>query len=232
MAQNYDYYYQYIYKLLLNALQANVQIRKGDKVLDLGCGTGMLSHMIWKTIGLKIPIVCIEPSEEMIRAANSKEGLTTQRATAEKYVLTNEQQVFHVILITNSFHHFQKQSEVLLGIKKMLAKDGCAVITTHRSQLPMIRAAEAYLEDRVDSTEPTLNLIEEAGLKGEVKLVVECYNIDKSFWYEFMRRRMYSFYRQFTDKKIEDGIKELEQKHGDADHIKITSVIRLIIITQ
>ncbi len=181
---------------------------------------------------LKKSIVCVEPSEDMIRAANGKEGLTTETATAEEYIATNQQQVFNVILITNCFHHFQKQSAVLSGIAKILAKDGCAVITTHRSQLPMIRAAEAYLQNRVDSTEPTLKLIEEAGLKGEVKLVDERYNIDKSFWYEFMRRKMYSFYREFTDKEIEDGIMELEEKYGDVDQIEITSIVRLIIITQ
>lgn len=232
VAQEYDYYYKYIYELFLEAIKANVQIRPDDHVLDLGCGTGQFSHMVWKSMGLNNCIRCIEPSEDMLRAANGKEGLITEKATAEEFFgsYTSEES-FRVILMTNCFHHFSHPAEVLSGIARMLPKDGFAVITTHRSQLPMVRVAETYLKTRVDSTEGTLKLIEEAGLKAELKIVVKHYNIDKSFWYKFMRKRMYSFYRRFTDAEIEAGIAELEEKFGDVDQIEIKSTVRLIIIT-
>lgn len=232
IGQEYDIYYQYIYKVYTNAILRHVPIGVDDNVLDIGGGTGELAHMIWKQAGLRNRVLCVEPSEDMLVVAREKEGVVTVKATAEEFFNSESspKQMFDVVMMNASFHHFQDPVMVISGVKECLPKNGMGVITSHKSHLPIISMAKALLEKCTDHTDNTLDLVQSSGLKAEVKLVVQNYTIDKQFWYNFMRKRMYSFLRQFSDEEIEEGIDEMEKQYGDVSEIQMESKLQMIFI--
>src|SRR4030042_5246636 len=50
----------------------NSKLLKQDKILDVGCGTGVLIPYIIKNLGDTGKIICIDVSDKMIKAAKKK----------------------------------------------------------------------------------------------------------------------------------------------------------------
>ena len=189
-----------------------------------------MAHMIWKHVGLRQPVLCVEPSEGMLKVAREKDGVVTVKATAEVFFNSPPKRMFNVVLMNGSFNHLQDPALVISGVRECLPKNGTVVITSHKSHLPIISEAKALLEKCTDHTDNTLDLIRSSGLKAEVKIVVQNYAIDKQFWYNFMRKRMYTFLRQFSDEQIEAGIEEMEKQYGDDSEIQMESTLQMILV--
>ena len=48
--------------------------KKGDKVLDMGCGTGKLSEVFADLVGPEGQVVAIDPDTERLKIAREKHG--------------------------------------------------------------------------------------------------------------------------------------------------------------
>ena len=227
IGQEYDVYYKYIHKAYIYGILSHVPIGVDDHILDIGGGTGELAHIVWKHFGLRQPILCVEPSESLLVAARKKEGVVAVKATAEEFFSSPPKQLmFNVVLINSCYHHFQNPGFVLSGVRDCLQKDGVGVIISNESLLPIISAAHALY----NLTDDTLDLIRSSGLKAEVKQVVRNYTVDKHYWYTFMRKKMYSSLRPFSDEQIEAGIEELEKQYGDDSELQMEIKLRMIFI--
>ncbi len=95
-----------INQLIINLLA----IKKFHKILDLGCGTGVLSALISKELSEKTGglSVGIDAAGKMIEAARKKRGSKTCRfevAAAENLPFDNES--FESVVSTMFFHHIQ-----------------------------------------------------------------------------------------------------------------------------
>src|SRR5690242_11199013 len=54
------------------ALVAAAGVRSGDRVLDVGCGTGYLSRLVARSVGPLGVVVGIDPSASMVHYARQK----------------------------------------------------------------------------------------------------------------------------------------------------------------
>jgi ubiquinone/menaquinone biosynthesis C-methylase UbiE len=118
-----------INKLIINLLE----IKKFHNILDLGCGTGVLSALISeelseKTGGLSVGI---DAAAKMIEAARKKRGSKTCRfevAAAENLPFDNES--FESVVSTMFFHHIQLdlKEKALLEAFRVMRPGGRLVI--------------------------------------------------------------------------------------------------------
>ena len=68
-------------------------------MVDIGGGTGTLTHAIYKRAGLKRGILCVDSSEQMLREAGKKEGIHPLMMTAEEFFGNKENYTFDKALI-------------------------------------------------------------------------------------------------------------------------------------
>ena len=118
-----------------------------------------MAHMIWKYVGLRQPVLCVEPSEGMLKVAREKEGVVTVKATAEVFFNSPPKRMFNVVLMNGSYHHFQDPASVISGVRECLSKNGMGIIISHKSHLPIISEAKDLFEKCTDHTDNTLDLI-------------------------------------------------------------------------
>jgi ubiquinone/menaquinone biosynthesis C-methylase UbiE len=111
-------------------------IQEGDKILDVGCGTGTLSILAAEEAGTTGEVVGIDPSENLLQRARAKaEGHTAvearannirfQQGVAEFLPFTND--TFNVIFCTFTFHHLPDkalQEKALEEMKRVLKSGG------------------------------------------------------------------------------------------------------------
>ncbi|MDH5675164.1 MAG: methyltransferase domain-containing protein [Myxococcales bacterium] len=108
-------------------------IRSGQRVLDVGCGTGTLALAAAEAVGSRGEVIGIDPSAEMIARARAKaatRGLPARFELAAAERLPFDDGKFDVALGSLMFHHLPQplQRAALLELQRVLAPGGQLVL--------------------------------------------------------------------------------------------------------
>ena len=108
------------------------KIKRGDIVLDLACGTGLVTKKLIRKVGSKGKIYAIDSSESAIKIAKKWTGnaknLHFVRADAERIQFKTQ---FDVITCQYALFFFPDEQMVLKNIKKLLKKNGIISLAVH-----------------------------------------------------------------------------------------------------
>lgn len=105
---------------------------KGAKVLDIGCGGGILSESL---SNLGAEVIGLDASEKTIgvaRARSNKVGsnITFLQMSLEEYINSENEKEFDVITCLEMLEHVPDPSKVVQGCKSLLKKDGKVFFST------------------------------------------------------------------------------------------------------
>lgn len=109
------------------------RIQLGEKVLDVGCGTGTLAIEVARRIGATGQVFGIDPGEQQIRRARSKAARRNLPIEFQVGVIEHLEfpdQTFDTVLTTIMVHHLSDtlKRQGLAEIFRVLKPDGCLVI--------------------------------------------------------------------------------------------------------
>ena len=129
------------------------QLRGGEAVLDVGCGSGTLALLARERVGATGRVCAIDPSREMIVYARRKANLRHlsidfQRGIIEQ--LAFPEQSFDVVLCTWMIHHIpgDLQRRGLQEIARVLKPGGrLLLVDSNLRGLPLKEAGFTRLED-------------------------------------------------------------------------------------
>lgn len=119
----------------------------GERVLDVGCGTGTLALLAAERVGAEGRVVGIDPSVEMIAKAREKAvARVNQGAAAVSFEvaaigsLPFEDASFDVVLSSLMFHHLpaEEQQSGLREVRRVLAAGGRLFIVDFLGQGPLL----------------------------------------------------------------------------------------------
>jgi len=114
------------------ALAVAAGVRPGQRVLDVGCGTGYFARLLARAVGPDGLVVGIDPSPEMIGYAARKAGrlgnCQFRVGTAESLDLPDEQ--FDVVVSSLVMHHLPEDLRVpaLREMRRVLRPGGALVV--------------------------------------------------------------------------------------------------------
>lgn len=125
-------------------------LSRGQKVLDVGSGTGLLLPMIKKCVGIKGSVTALDYAPGMIAQAQKKFGswYSYVCAPAEKTGLRSAS--FDVVVCFNAFPHFPDKVKVLKEFYRLLQRNGRLVIA-HADNRAAINAFHANIGGVVGS---------------------------------------------------------------------------------
>lgn len=168
------------YEMVLSSIRDSL---KGKKVLDVGCGDGVLSWMLSKNGGKVVGIDTLEEAIEFARK-RCKKMKNLEFVVGSAYSLPFEHKSFDYIVSSDVIEHLKYPEKMVSEVKRVWNKRGKVIITSP------IRFTEKPL-DRMHYQE-----FFEEEIKELLKRYFEDIKIVKShplFWMEFQNKPIFGY---------------------------------------
>ena len=118
------------------------------KVLDVGCGTGLLEEAIFPNLGSLFSVIGLDISLAMLRQArgklNGSPGVRWINGQAEN--LPFEAASFDAVVCTNSFHYYRQPLKVLEEFHRVVRSDGWLVLVDWCNDFLPCKVSQWFLQ--------------------------------------------------------------------------------------
>lgn len=129
-------------------------LRGGDRILDVGCGTGIVSRHAYKSLGESSHITGVDVNEMVIKKAREiclPNDIPIEWKQCNVETLPFSDAAFNVVLCQQGLQYFPDQSRALTEINRVLVSEGRIVFSVWRSleYFPFYSALHRALEQYV-----------------------------------------------------------------------------------
>lgn len=155
------------------ALVASLDIKQNMSFLDVGCGTGFALGRIAASVGGVGQFYGVDLSQGMIDKAEDAfkddDSFHFLKANAESIPLANDS--FHIIICSNSFHHYLNPLKTLREMRRLLRPAGKVHILDPTADSWFLRIANKIVKRferthvKMYSTREFQDMFREAGLE-------------------------------------------------------------------
>ena len=216
IAENYDDLWTYspsFLKFIAQNIIEKLNLQFTDKLVDLGCGTGLFTKAIHNQIQLKNPIVCVDFSAKMLEQIPSNDIYKPLLMDAINFASQAEK--FDKILIKEMIHHISDKPKLIANLLKRLNAGGILllILLPPTIEYPLFESAKKRYEQLQPHYEELENLFNQVGFQTEVSFVKYPLSLDKSRYFRMVENRYMSLLSLFSDEEIRQGIREMEEKY-------------------
>ena len=209
-----------------------VSINKGDTVLDVACGTGVVTNEIQKKIGKSGYVVGVDTSSTAIKIAKKWNGKKSNvdfvNTDAEKF---NFSKKFDVVTCQYGLFFFPNAQKALKNMKNSLKKSGNIGISVHGSKdsVPffssILDSVTKYIPDYVPPDSPDLDRFgTKSALKKEVSKAGFSKITVKDYVFHFSPGKFEDYWRNY----LKYIAKPLKEKLNDLDYSKRKELKQLV----
>ena len=192
-----------------------IKINKNNRVLDVACGTGVVTKEIQKKVGKLGYTVGIDTSTTAIKIAkkwnNKKKNLDFINIDAENFTFSKK---FDIVTCQYALFFFPNAQKALKNMKKSLKKTGKIGISVHGSKnnVPffssILDSATKYIPDYIPPGTPDLDRFgTKSALKTEVRKAGFTNIVTKEFIFNYNPGKFEDYWKNYI-KYIAKPLKE------------------------
>ena len=209
-----------------------VNINRGDAVLDVACGTGVVTNEIQKKIGKSGYVVGIDTSSTAIKIAKKwngkKSNVNFVNVDAEKF---NFSKKFDVVTCQYGLFFFPNAQKALKNMKNSLKESGNIGISVHgkKDSVPffsnIIDSVIKYIPDYVPPGSPDLDRF---GTKSDLKKEVSKAGFSKITVKDHVFHYSPGKFEDYWKNYLKYIAKPLKEKLNDLDYSKRKELKQLV----
>jgi ubiquinone/menaquinone biosynthesis C-methylase UbiE len=193
-------------------------IGPGDRVADVGAGTGLFLRSLVEHVTGVNPIVCVDPSQAMLDRLPQDDRLIPVCASAEA-VAAGEVALPHsrldAIVIKETVHHFTDLGTTLAGLAGLLAPGGRFLVVSlpPRLEYPLFDAALDRFAERQPEPEDIASALRAAGMDVALEYDAFTVRVDAEHYADLVARRWMSVLSTFDDDELAAGLAEMRGRN-------------------
>ncbi|MEU1447220.1 class I SAM-dependent methyltransferase [Streptomyces mirabilis] len=199
-----------------------LQLGRMDRIADVGSGTGLFAREVAKQLRPRHPILCVDPSEAMLRQLGTQPPavLTPIVASAEDIAEGRTPLPYEpldAMWLKESVHHVADPAHTLRGLADRLAPGGrlLVVMLPASIQYPLFEAALTRFEELQPDPAVIEGHLRAAGLEAGLTYAEHELRIDRDKYFGMVRARYMSLLSTFSDSEIDKGIEEMRVAHPE-----------------
>ncbi|MGB3512643.1 MAG: methyltransferase [Microcoleaceae cyanobacterium] len=200
-----------------------------DILVDIGCGTGIYSKEILNQIQLQQPIICVDPSAEMLTKIPANNGL--KPIAMDGIEFSKKPGNYNRIFLKEAIHHIEEKSLFFHNLWQRLTPGGIFLLLLLPPTIdyPLFEKALQLYEKTQPHYQEMVNLLQKVGFVVDVNIVEYPLELPKNQYFQMVENRYMSLLSRFDDIELAAGLKEMEVKYQDESLLKFSD--RMVFIT-
>ena len=206
-----------------------LRLTESDNLVDLGCGTGLFSQSIVKQIELDNPVICVDPSQEML----SQIPLSPQYQTKaeDAVIFVSENSGYNKVYMKEAIHHIDDKELLFSNLFESLNRVGIflLILLPPTIEYPLFKKALELYESRQPNYKHLTSLLEKVGFNVSVDIVEYLQSIPKTKYLKMVENRYMSLLSFFDDQQLREGLAEISTKYAQQSILEFPD--RFVFIT-
>ncbi|MPZ21275.1 MAG: methyltransferase domain-containing protein [Luteitalea sp.] len=218
LAERYDDYLHYsddFIRALTSKMIEKLELEEGDRLVDLGCGTGMYSLDILAQVALTNPVIGVDPFPQMLAKIPEEAPMT--RVALDALVFSARDGAYDKILMKEAVHHVDDKALLFSNLFQRLSAHGRLLLVHVPPKVvyPLFdKALQRALGWHADPDE-LVTLLQRTGFHVERDGLDYQHSIPKHRYFQMVERCYMSVLSSFTAEEIREGLAEMEHKYTD-----------------
>ncbi len=201
-------------------LSERLRVAPGERVADIGAGTGLFLGALGDTVTAEAPLVCVDPSPAMLGELPEDPRMVPVQATAEQ-VAAGEVRLpyasLDAVLVKEAIHHVVDVAATVRGLARLLAPGGRFLIVTLPPLLDYPLFPDALERFAKHQPEPAAiaDDMHEAGLRVQLDYAQYQVRVDREHYLQLVARRWMSVLSTFSDDELARGLEHVRAAHPE-----------------
>ena len=218
----------------LDILLKALNLKESDKLADIGGGTGRFASLLYKHARLNNPVMCVDPSPDMLSQAQQLQGVNTLCCNALEFSQLKDDICYDRILMKEVVHHLSEQDlrATLSSLVQKLSEKGKLAICTrpHVVEYPFFEAAHEVWKRNQPPKEHYVSLLEQSGYR-IISVDVFPYpaKLNVSWWIDMVQQRFWSTFSEFNDEDLALGVKEIRRNFEKSETVEFVEKLVIIV---
>jgi ubiquinone/menaquinone biosynthesis C-methylase UbiE len=212
--QNWAYSQDFL-EWMSDCILARLRVKHGDRVVDVGCGTGLYARRLAEHAGT---VVCVDPSARMLERIPDDPRLVVVQASAEDLasgstVLPGGR--FEAIVVKEAIHHIADRGGVIGGLATLLVPGGRFLIVMLPTSIeyPLFQAAHDRFRELQPDPQAIAVAMDDAGLAVELSYDDFPLAFPTDRYVAMVRGRYLSLLSLFNDEELAAGVAEIRRRY-------------------
>ena len=217
------------------AMMKLLDLVRGIKVLDLGCGTGYFSKILSDLVGPEGTVVGIDPDEERLKVAREKHTASNLKYLNE--IAENIPGTDYDLIFSNHVIHWCMDKDLVFKqVHKSLKKGGKFAFTCMLSaKLADIVSEGTHSKEAIQASRDTIYLTSVSKFKQIAEsnsfIVNQCGTMQKDYIYKDVEALIISYKIHFKLDETHFNYEALKKKFGQGE-IKIEEQVVYFVLTK
>jgi SAM-dependent methyltransferase len=202
---------------LTEKMVEKLRLSEDDRLLDLGCGTGIYSIDILEQVPLRQPVVGVDPFAEMLREIPDE--VPIEPICEDGLVFSERPGRYDKVLIKETIHHIDQRDRLFASVYDRLTPGGVLLLVHVPPEIeyPLFDAALERSRRWHANPDELVAQLTEAGFSVDRDQLEYRHELPKEHYFSMVRNCYMSVLTSFSEDELAAGLQEMADRYADRE---------------